>query len=109
MDVFDKSSDEEVEDGHEDTTLLQGEIGSSALLLLGVRNRFGRVVCLGDLQQSSALLNPAWDCLRGLTLTDLKCKQETIDVPSLIWGSLYLENSYRMLTKKIQCTAKFKN
>ena len=25
---------------------------------------------------------------------DLKCKQETLDVPSSIWGSFYLENGH---------------
>ena len=44
-DEFDESSDEEVvKDGREDTTLLQGEIGSSATFLLGARTHFGRVV-----------------------------------------------------------------
>ena len=43
---FDSSSDEEVadEDGNEGDSLLQGEIGSSATFLFGVRSRFGRVV-----------------------------------------------------------------
>ena len=41
---YDESSDEEVEDRPDDSTLLQGEIGSSATFLLGARTRFGRVV-----------------------------------------------------------------
>jgi len=40
-DNFDESSDEEVE---EDSTLLQGEIGSSATFLIGARTRYGRAV-----------------------------------------------------------------
>ena len=40
-DNFDKSSDEEVE---EDSTLLQGEIGSSATFLIGARTRYGRAI-----------------------------------------------------------------
>ena len=40
-DIFDESSDEEVE---EDSTLLQGEIGSSATFLIGARTRYGRAV-----------------------------------------------------------------
>jgi len=43
-DEYDESSDEEVEDRPDDSTLLQGEIGSSATFLLGARTRFGRVV-----------------------------------------------------------------
>ncbi|KAJ7381386.1 hypothetical protein OS493_001520 [Desmophyllum pertusum] len=44
-DEFDESSDEEVvEDGRGDTTLIQGEIGSSATFLLGARTRNGRVI-----------------------------------------------------------------
>ena len=43
-DKFDESSDEElVEDGQEDTMLLQGEIGSSATFLLGARTRLGEL------------------------------------------------------------------
>ena len=40
-DNFDESSDEEVE---EDSTLLQGVIGSSATFLIGARTRYGRAV-----------------------------------------------------------------
>ena len=40
-DNFDESSDEKVE---EDSTLLQGEIGSSATFLIGARIRYGRAV-----------------------------------------------------------------
>ena len=40
-DNFDESSDEEVE---EDSTLLQGKIGSSATFLIGARTRYGRAV-----------------------------------------------------------------
>lgn len=36
-DLFDESSDEEVEHGHEGSTLVQGEIGSSAMFLLRER------------------------------------------------------------------------
>ena len=43
-DEYDESSDEEVEDRPDDSTLLQGEIGSSATFLLGAITRFGRVV-----------------------------------------------------------------
>jgi len=43
-DEYDESSNEEVEDRPDDSTLLQGEIGSSATFLLGARTRFGRVV-----------------------------------------------------------------
>jgi len=43
-DEYDESSDEVVEDHPDDSTLLQGEIGSSATFLLGARTRFGRVV-----------------------------------------------------------------
>jgi len=43
-DEYDESSDEEVEDRPDDSTLLQGEIGSSATFRLGARTRFGRVV-----------------------------------------------------------------
>ena len=39
-DNFDESSDEEVED----STLPQGEIGSSATFLIGARTRYGRAV-----------------------------------------------------------------
>jgi len=38
-DNFDESSDEEVE---EDSTLLQGEIGSSATFLIGARTWYGK-------------------------------------------------------------------
>ena len=40
-DNFDESSDEKVE---EDSTLLQGEIGSSATFLIGARIQYGRAV-----------------------------------------------------------------
>ena len=40
-DNFDESSDEEVE---EDSTLLQGEIGSSARFLISARTPYGRAV-----------------------------------------------------------------
>ena len=50
-DEFDESSDEEVDNDPEISTLVQGEIGSSATFLLGARTRFGRF------QQPSALLN----------------------------------------------------
>ena len=40
-DEFDESSDEEVDDDPEVSTLLQGEIGSSATFILGARTRFG--------------------------------------------------------------------
>ena len=43
-DEFDESSDEEVDDDPEVSTLIQGEIGSSATFLLGARTRFGRAV-----------------------------------------------------------------
>ena len=43
-DEYDESSDEEVEDRPDDSTLLQGEIGSSATFLPGRRTRIGRVV-----------------------------------------------------------------
>ena len=43
-DEYDESSDEEVEDRPDDSTLLQGEIGSSATFLPRARTRFGRVV-----------------------------------------------------------------
>jgi len=43
-DEYDESSDEEGEDRPDDSTLLQGEIASSATFLLGARTRFGRVV-----------------------------------------------------------------
>ena len=43
-DEFDESSDEEVDDDPEVSTLVQGEIGSSATFLLGARTRFGRAV-----------------------------------------------------------------
>ena len=41
---YHESSDEEVEDRPDDSTLLQGEIRSSVTFLLGARTRFGRVV-----------------------------------------------------------------
>jgi len=40
-DNFDESNDKEAE---EDSTLLQGEIGSSATFLIGARTRYGRAV-----------------------------------------------------------------
>ena len=43
-DEFDESSDEEVDNDPEVSTPVQGEIGSSATLLLGARTRFGRAV-----------------------------------------------------------------
>ena len=43
-DEFDESSDEEVDDDPEVSTLVQGEIGSSATFLQGARTRFGRAV-----------------------------------------------------------------
>jgi len=43
-DIFDESSDEEVDHGHEGSTLVQGEIGSSATFLLGARTRYGRAI-----------------------------------------------------------------
>ena len=43
-DDFDESSDEEVDNDPEVSTLVQEEIGSSATLLLGARTRFGRAV-----------------------------------------------------------------
>ena len=43
-DEFDESSDEEDDDDPEVSTLVQGEIGSSATFLLGARTRFGRAV-----------------------------------------------------------------
>ena len=43
-DEFDESSDEEVDDDPEVFTLVHGEIGSSAMFLLGARTRFGRAV-----------------------------------------------------------------
>ena len=43
-DEFDESSDEEVDDDPEVSTLVQGDIGSSATFLLGARTRFGRAV-----------------------------------------------------------------
>ena len=51
-DEFDQSSDKEVsEDGQEKArcpTLLQGEIRSSATILLGARTRFGREICFNS-------------------------------------------------------------
>ena len=41
---LDESSDEEVDDGPEGSTLVQGEIGSSAAFLPGARTCFGRAV-----------------------------------------------------------------
>ena len=43
-DECEESSDEEVADDPEVSTLVQGEIGSSATFLLGARTRFGRAV-----------------------------------------------------------------
>ena len=43
-DEYNESSDEEVEDRSDDSTLPQEEIGSSATFFLGARTRFGRVV-----------------------------------------------------------------
>ena len=43
-DEFDESSDEEDDNDPEVSTLVQGEIGSSATFLLGARTRFGRAV-----------------------------------------------------------------
>ena len=43
-DEFEESSDEEVDDDPEVSTLVQGETGSSATFLLGARTRFGRAV-----------------------------------------------------------------
>ena len=43
-DIFDESSDEEVEHSHEGSTLVQGEIGSSATFLLGARTCYGRAI-----------------------------------------------------------------
>ena len=43
-DEFDESSDEEVDNDPEVSTLVQGEIGSSATFPLGARTRFGRAV-----------------------------------------------------------------
>ena len=43
-DEFVESSNEEVDDDPEVSTLVQGEIGSSATFLLGARTRFGRAV-----------------------------------------------------------------
>ena len=43
-DEFDESSDEEVHNDPEVSTLVQGEIGSSATFLLGARTRYGRAV-----------------------------------------------------------------
>ena len=43
-DEFHESSDEEVDHDPEVSTLVQGEIGSSATFLLGARTRFGRAV-----------------------------------------------------------------
>ena len=60
-DEYDESSDEEVEDRPDDSTSLQGEIGSSATFLLGVRTRFGRVVRINN-----RLPYYPSDCLRGL-------------------------------------------
>ena len=55
-DEFDESSDEDVDDDTEVSTLVQGEIGSSATFLLGARTRFG-IRGSGAFQQPSALLN----------------------------------------------------
>ena len=43
-DECEESSDEEIDDDPEVSTLVQGEIGSSATFLLGARTRFGRAV-----------------------------------------------------------------
>ena len=43
-DKFDESSDKEVDDGLEVSTLAKGEIGSSATFLLGARTRFVRAM-----------------------------------------------------------------
>ena len=56
-DEFDESIDEEVDDGPEVSTLVQGEIGSSATFLLGERKL--RQSCA--FQQSSALLTSSSD------------------------------------------------
>ena len=55
-DEFDESSDEEVHNDPEVSTLVQGEIGSSATFLLGARTRY-----CGAFQQPSALLNSSND------------------------------------------------
>ena len=47
-DEYDESSDEEVEDRPDDSTLLPEEIGSSATFLLGATSRFGRVVLFNN-------------------------------------------------------------
>ncbi|KAK2555949.1 hypothetical protein P5673_022228 [Acropora cervicornis] len=59
-DEFDDSSDEEVDDDPEVSTLVQGEIGSSATFLLGARTRFERAVRFNN---PSALLNSSNDCV----------------------------------------------
>ena len=43
-DEFGESSDEEVDDDPEVSTLVQGEIGSSVTFLLGARTRYGGAV-----------------------------------------------------------------
>ena len=55
-DELDESSDEEVDDGPEVSTLVQGEIGSSATFLLGARTRFGRAVRFNNRLFNSRLL-----------------------------------------------------
>ena len=57
-DKFDQSSDKEVDDDPEVSTLVQGEIGSSATFLLGEKNSLRES---GAFQQPSALLNSSND------------------------------------------------
>ena len=47
-DEFDESSDEEVDNDPEVSTLLQGEIGSPVAFLLEARTRFGRAVRINN-------------------------------------------------------------
>ena len=58
-DEFDESSDEEVDDDPEVSTLVQGEIGSSAMFLLAWSKNSLRESCA--FQQPSALLNSSSD------------------------------------------------